>query len=236
MIWRVITYLWGFATALLTYVWMYWLNSTTVIGRKNLPRQSNCLLISNHLTLIDSWFIGVACYFPWVFAKPWLIPWHLPEEKNYMDGQPLRLMCQLWRCIPVNRGSGDFWEKLPEINRSLQEGNIIIFPEGTRSRKPKSGVLYRWNKGACVLAHENKATVIPVAIRGIEDILPIGRTWPRFGRRVVIVVGEPIDGLDFLYNHDRKRAIPLISDILQTRLQNTLNIANHVLAKKAPKG
>jgi 1-acyl-sn-glycerol-3-phosphate acyltransferase len=38
--------------------------------------------------------------------------------------------------------------------------------------------------------------VIPVAIEGMQDLLPIGRTFPRIGQHIYIKYGAPLDYSD----------------------------------------
>jgi len=232
LITKLISYGWNILTGLVFWLFMHVLNRTTIIGRENLPKSKNRLIIANHLTMIDSWLISMACVWPQAIWKPYLIPWHLPEEKNFMASQPLKLMCQLWRCIPIHRGSGDFLRKLDQLKTTLQSGSLMIFPEGTRSREPKSGILYNWTRGAAILAHYSKATVVPVAIRGAEDILPIGSYWPRIGKRIVIVIGQPVE-LSRLYQKHLEEAEEIISEVMKARLQYLLTSASLLLNKKA---
>jgi len=226
-------YLWFLATGITMTIFMYLMNKTIIVGRKNIPDGKNILIISNHLTMIDSWLISMACIWPKAIWMPHLTPWHLPKEANFMNRQPLKAMCQLWQCIPIRRGSGDFLQKMSYILKRLQQGILMIFPEGTRNRHPKNGKLCRWANGTCHLAYEAKATVIPVAIRGAEDILPIGSRKPKWRKKIIIVIGEPIAGMEALYQIDKKTALPLISDVMKSRLQDTLDIATYLLEKKS---
>ncbi len=206
---------------------MYILNRTKIIGRENLVKHRNILIIANHLTMIDSWFITTACCWPQMILKPWLIPWHLPEEKNFLKNWVLRMMCSLWKCIPIRRGTGNFLRKLDELTAKLQVGSIMIFPEGTRSREPKSGQLYDWNMGAVILAQKTKATVLPVAHRGTEDVLPIGRFWPRIGKKMVIVIGRPLD-VTIFHRSRKEELLQSISSVMEKSLQNALTKATTI--------
>lgn len=229
--WKIVSYPWLMLTGLVMWIFMYRLNKTIIVGKENLPYCRNRLIISNHLTMIDSWFISMVFCWPQAIKKPLLVPWNLPEEKNFMRRQPLKLMCQLWQCIPLNRGTGDLFSKMPEITDKLRRGSLMIFPEGTRSRRPRGGVLYRWTAGSGRLAYETKATVIPVAIRGIEDVLPVGRRFPHFGKKIIIVIGRPITELTEVYSFDKKTALSLISDVMKSRLQRCLTIATYLLER-----
>lgn len=62
--------------------------------------------------------------------------------------------------------------------------NVLVFPEGTRSR---DGWLGRVHSGAARLCLEQGVAAVPVSIRGTFVAMPRGRSWPRAGRASVSV-------------------------------------------------
>ncbi|MFL0268484.1 lysophospholipid acyltransferase family protein [Candidatus Clostridium radicumherbarum] len=56
------------------------------------------------------------------------------------------------------------------INIVKMGGNILLFPEGTRSR---SGSMIEAKKGLLLIARVTKAPIIPIGIYGTEKFLPI---------------------------------------------------------------
>jgi len=112
----------------------------------------------------------------------------------------------VFNAFPVERAGS---RKSTRLARELiGEGwNVVVFPEGTRSR---DGWVGEFRAGAARLAVENGIPVVPIAIRGSYQAMPRGRGWPakgkppvtvRFGRAV-----RPIDGEDALAFNDRVRA------------------------------
>lgn len=81
----------------------------------------------------------------------------------------------------------------------LRDGwNLVIFPEGTRS---KDGARGRFRLGAAYLAINAGVPVVPVGMRGAFAAMPRGRNWPvpgrpqvtvRFGRPLRPVAGEDV--------------------------------------------
>lgn len=62
---------------------------------------------------------------------------------------------------------------LTNIVKLLRNGeNLMIFPEGTRSR---SGSMIEGKKGVVMIARMSKASIIPISIWGSEKLLPINK-------------------------------------------------------------
>ena len=78
----------------------------------------------------------------------------------------------------------------------LAHGKILVlFPEGERSI---DGTVKKFKKGAPILAQHLRVPIVPVAIKGVFELWPRGRSfnwrllrlWSR--HRVRIVIGEPM--------------------------------------------
>ncbi|MGC1182935.1 lysophospholipid acyltransferase family protein [Legionella sp.] len=80
--------------------------------------------------------------------------------------------------------------------KELMESGIIIWvaPEGTRS---KDGKLAPFKKGAFVTAIEANAIIIPIGIRGAQNILPARTFSIHLNQKAEIHVGKPIDASQF---------------------------------------
>jgi 1-acyl-sn-glycerol-3-phosphate acyltransferase len=96
------------------------------------------IICANHLTMIDSVLLAYAMhpFYHYLFRYR-LVPWNIPEKQNVDKIKLVAVFCYLFKCIPVIRGGNR-----NEVNRSLSKcryvlengGNLLIFPEGTRSR------------------------------------------------------------------------------------------------------
>jgi 1-acyl-sn-glycerol-3-phosphate acyltransferase len=90
---------------------------------------------------------------------------------------------------------------LDRAARSLREGNsFLIFPEGTRTR---TGELGPFKRGAFVAAIETGARIVPVALKGVRELMPRGGLRIRPGT-VHIRLLEPVNAEGYGYG-DRER-------------------------------
>ena len=123
-----------------------------VVGRENIPSSGPVILAPNHASLLDPPLVGVSCgRWPFIMAKAELfkgiVGWGIEQMGSF----------------PVKRGSADR-AAFKTAKRILGEGHpLLIFPEGTRTR---TGQLGPAEAGLAMLAHSNKAPVVPVYIAG----------------------------------------------------------------------
>ncbi|WP_430646650.1 lysophospholipid acyltransferase family protein [Agromyces sp. GXS1127] len=157
-----------------------------VVGLERVPEEGPVILASNHLSFIDSIFLPLVVDRPVVFLA----------KSEYFTGKGLkgwatRMFFQAAGQLPIDRSGGKASEaSLNTGLRVLGEGRILgIYPEGTRS---PDGKLYRGRTGVARMVLEAGVPVVPVAMIGTAEIMPIGTRLPKV-RRVGIVFGEPLD-------------------------------------------
>jgi 1-acyl-sn-glycerol-3-phosphate acyltransferase len=98
-----------------------------------------------------------------------------------------RVVCRwLAGAFPVRRDGGGSTD-LAEAAGVLADGrDVIVFPEGTRSRDGRIG---DFHTGAARLAASARVPLVPVGIHGTRDLLPV---HGRPGRaRITVRIGEP---------------------------------------------
>lgn len=155
-------------------------------GLENIPKEGAVILASNHLSFVDSIFLPLVVDRRVVFLA----------KSEYFTGKGLkgwltRIFFEASGQLPIDRSGGKASEA--SLNTGLQvlaEGKVLgIYPEGTRS---PNGILYRGRTGIARLVLEAGVPVIPVAMVGTAEVMPIGSKLPRI-RRIGIILGEPLD-------------------------------------------
>lgn len=157
-----------------------------VEGAGNLPATGPVIIVGNHLSVVDSFFMPLMVdrkvsflaksdYFTGKGLKGWFL-------KNFMlaVGQ-----------IPIDRSGGKASEASLNTGLAvLERGDVLaLYPEGTRSPDAR---LYRGRTGVARLVLESGALVVPAVMIDTEKCMPIGAKFPRI-RRIGVVIGAPLD-------------------------------------------
>jgi 1-acyl-sn-glycerol-3-phosphate acyltransferase len=168
-----------------------------VIGAKNIPKTGGAILLSNHKSYSDAVTVGTAISF---------------RKINYLAKAELfnvpifHSIIEALGAYPVNRSVLDL-KALRKSEKLLKEKKLVlIFGEGTRNKR-KDVKLLPIKKGFASLARKLNVPVIPLYIKGTEEILSFNYIRPL----VVIRFGKPIydknakdilkKTTDFLLNH-----------------------------------
>ncbi|MDR0983759.1 MAG: 1-acyl-sn-glycerol-3-phosphate acyltransferase [Ruminococcus sp.] len=152
-------------------------------GRQNIPLNGGYIFVSNHRNNLDPVFITIPIRARFAYmAKEELF--RVPVLKSVITALG---------AYPVSRGSGDFSvldRGVAEISRGR---NLMLFPEGTRSKDGKIG---RFKSGVAVIAAKSDADVVPVGIT--YQTKKNGK--PKFGFRARIAVryGEVISSKELV--------------------------------------
>ena len=154
-----------------------------VSGRERVPAAGPVLLVSNHLSGLDTI----------------LIPSFAPRMVQFLAKDSLfetRIGAWFFRqigAVPVRREASASAQAALEAGREVLAGGSVfaVFPEGTRSR---DGLLGEGRGGAAWLAFRTGAVVVPVGLIGTNRRL----RNPRTGRpdRVEMRFGRPLDLTD----------------------------------------
>jgi 1-acyl-sn-glycerol-3-phosphate acyltransferase len=143
------------------------------VGAENIPANGGLIIAANHQTYIDPFWLSLQIkrpirYLAWSDAFKW----------------PVVGRCLIWLgAWPLALEGSD----PAAIRRSLQwlrdGGAVVIFPEGGRSTA--AGSLERFKAGAVRMALETDVPILPVTIRGGNQVWPRGWRLPHLAKVVV---------------------------------------------------
>jgi 1-acyl-sn-glycerol-3-phosphate acyltransferase len=97
----------------------------------------------------------------------------------------------LFSTVPISRrGGGMDKGSADHLHRLLRtRWNLLLYPEGTRSRDGSRGKLH---SGAAVLAAAHDVAIVPIYVAGTRQAMPPGRSWPRRWRAGMLLHRHPI--------------------------------------------
>jgi len=148
----------------------------------------------NHQSNIDIFFVYAALPFRFstrIAAATW------SEYFDYRKGAffrniyvwlALRYVTLMMNSYLVSHGNTPK-QSLEYTGQLLDKGwNILIYPEGIRTR---TGKLYPFKPGIGLIGTEMRVPIVPIRVRGVYEMLPFGKFWPRRGQ-VRITIGKPL--------------------------------------------
>ncbi len=157
-----------------------------VEGLEHVPSSGPAILASNHLAVMDSFFLPLVVRRRITFLA----------KAEYFTGTGFKGWFQRWFFtavgqVPIDRTDADSARAaLTTAQQVLSQGKLLgMYPEGTRS---PDGRLYKGKTGLARLALETGVPVIPVAMIGTNGVNPPGTNMLRFGR-VTVRFGKPMD-------------------------------------------
>jgi 1-acyl-sn-glycerol-3-phosphate acyltransferase len=154
-------------------------------------------------------------FYPQSWLKPHLIPWNPAAAENFYKNPILAWLADNWKCIWVREGRHDL-HALHRMIQVLPRGVMTLFPEGTRSR---DGSVGPGRPGAGLLILATRPRVIPVAIDGMQNVLPIGRHVPRLFKRIFVSCGPPVDYAAFLAMPRTRETAQAVIDHVMAAIQ-----------------
>jgi len=166
-----------------------------VCGRERQDGPGPRLVLFNHVSILDLFLLAAN-------SPPNTVVIYKQEFHRIPGiGHALKAL----RCVPLDRSNqGAALESMAAAAERIREegSTVYIAPEGTRSRK---GGLQRFKLGAFHMALETGAPMIPLVMRGIPEVMPMGSFLIRSGT-VAIDYLEPIEPDGWTAEHIRAHA------------------------------
>jgi 1-acyl-sn-glycerol-3-phosphate acyltransferase len=165
-----------------------------VIGREVFSRLPHpVILVANHSSHLDTPTILRALPLQWRQRTAVAAA----ADYFYKKRGVKELVALIFNTVPLSRNGGGVGNSSTEHVDTLidQRWNLLMFPEGTRSR---DGHLHKLRSGAAVIAQQHGIPIVPIYLKGTHDTMPPGRNWPKKRwllarrHRVEIHFGPPI--------------------------------------------
>jgi 1-acyl-sn-glycerol-3-phosphate acyltransferase len=172
-------------------------------GKTRVPERGPCIVVANHASYLDPAVLGS--------ASPRKL--HFLINRRVYRYLPLRWFYYMMDAVPVSTDRAD----LAALRRALQVleagGAVGVFPEGARM---KDGQVGEGKIGFAFLAARSGAPVIPAAIVGAHQAMPVGSSFPR-PRPVRVIFGEEMryDGLE---GRARRSDLEAFADRVMSRI------------------
>ena len=128
-----------------------------VEGLDRVPAEGPLILVGNHLSLLDPFYIGA--FFPRKIR--------FMAKKESFRHPVARFFLEHFRAFPVDRGKADLTSLKTAIG-VLRDGEVLgMFPEGGRR---ETAPMRELKQGAAYLALKTGTPIVPVYIEGTEQV------------------------------------------------------------------
>ena len=141
-------------------------------GTENVPKDGGNVFASNHRSYQDPVFIAIHTRTPLSY---------MAKEELFKQNVLFTALIKFFGAFPVSRGKGDTAVIDTSIEKLEMGRNLVIFPEGTRSKDGKVGA---GKTGVALVAAVAQTRIVPVGIV-FEGSL-------KFRRRVTVRYGTPL--------------------------------------------
>ena len=131
-----------------------------VYGIENLPEDKNILFVSNHQSNFD--ILLLLAYLP--VPKAFVAKVEL-EKLPFINQWMKRIHCLFMDRNDIKQSAQIIIEGIKQLKSGI---NMVIFPEGTRS---KTGKLGEFKGGSFKLATKSKCPIVPLTIVGTRNIM-----------------------------------------------------------------
>ncbi len=153
------------------------------INARRLPHDRAAIIAGNHVSYLDPPIVGI-CFRK---AVKFL------ARKTLFRTKFSNWLYPRLNAIPIDQEAPDL-TGMKSVIRLLKNGNqVVLFPEGSRA---PDGKIQPGAAGVGFIVSKARAPVVPVRIFGAHKALPRGSSFPRFFKRITVVVGEPIEFSD----------------------------------------
>lgn len=155
-------------------------------GTHHVPDTGALLIVANHQGYFDPPLVGAACSRR---DLDFIARGGLFENPHFAG------IIHSLNAIPIKENGGDTAAMKDVLKRLAQGKAVLIFPEGSRTL---DGSMLDFKRGVAVLVKRANCPVLPIGIDGGHKAWPRGCRFPRPFRKIVAVIGRPIDHDDLM--------------------------------------
>lgn len=167
-------------------------------GLENIPKDGSNIFASNHRSYTD----------PVLIAMPTRVPCSfMAKEELFKQNVFFKWLITAFGAFPVTRGKGDTAAIDLSMEKLNMGRNLVIFPEGTRSKDGKVG---KGKTGVALIAALAQVPVIPVGINFEGNL--------KFRKKIVVRFGKPISAEEL----NVKSANPRELKVLKTKIMEEI--------------
>lgn len=167
-------------------------------GRENVPTDGSNIFASNHRSYTD----------PVLIALPTRVPCtYMAKEELFKQNILFKWLITAFGAFPVTRGKGDTAVIDTSIKKLNSGKNLVIFPEGTRS---KDGTVGKGKTGVALIAALAQVPVIPVGIN-FEGKL-------KFRKKIIVRFGKPISPEELNITSGNPRELKRLKGIIMDEI------------------
>lgn len=171
----------------------------SVTGKENLP-EAPCIIAPSHESMLDGFVVEASLPYG-VLKKTFFLAFEVVFGRSFLG-----MLSSISQMIMIDINN-DLRTAMQRTAEPLKRGaNVVIFPEGARSR---DGKLLPFKRYYAILSKELNVPVVPAMIDGTFEAMPAGKLFPR-PAKVRLKYLPPIypDGLSYDEINERvKRAI-----------------------------
>lgn len=162
--------------------WFYsMMFSVEVKGMENIPANGPVIFAPNHQSFLDGPLVVTH------LKSKVLKDTYFYAKKDHVRGPVMRMLAKNHNVVIMDMNT--LKDSILTLGKILEGGsNLVIFPEGTRTRTGEVGL---FKKTFAILAKELNVTVVPVCIRGAYEAWPRQKMLPR-ARKVEVEYLSPV--------------------------------------------
>jgi len=146
-----------------------------VSGKGNIPKHTACVIVANHVNLLDSPILGVSLGRRVYFMA----------KEDLFHSRIIGWLAKQFGAFSVAKGRLNRRAGRTALELLANGQALIIYPEGKRSDDGKLGQAF---SGAALLAVKSGAPIVPVGISGSRQL--IGKKWFFKRPKITLNIGQ----------------------------------------------